>query len=338
MKAEWVPHDIRDRVVDFVRHWSERSGYSISRFSKLLKISRSKFYEWLNRYGKENNHNGKIHRDNWLEDKEREAIVDYYKRHPLDGYRRLTFMMLDEDIVAVSPTTTWRVLSEEGLLNKWNKKLSKKGTGFEQPQCSNEHWHTDISHVNICGTIYFLCSVLDGYSRLILHWELKSQMKEKDVELVIQKAKELYPAATPRIISDNGPQFIAKDFKEFIRICGMSHVRTSPYYPQSNGKIERWHKSLKKECIRVHNIDSHEDASAYIKEYLDYYNHKRLHSAIGYVAPIDKFLGREQEIFASRDKKLEAAREARKAKRKLQNNLNDFVASSASMVNYSMLH
>jgi len=74
-------------------------------------------------------------------------------------------------------------------------------------------------------------------------------MKEPEVELVIQRARERYPEATPRIISDNGPQFIARDFKTFIRLCGMTHVRTSPYYPQSNGKIERWHKSLKSECI-----------------------------------------------------------------------------------------
>src|ERR1700690_3829039 len=85
-------------------------------------------------------------------------------------------------------------------------------------------------------------------------------MRESDVELILQRAKEKYPEARPRIISDNGPQFIARDFKEFIRISGMTHVRTSPYYPQSNGKIERWHKSLKSECIRPGTPLSLEDA------------------------------------------------------------------------------
>ena len=85
-------------------------------------------------------------------------------------------------------------------------------------------------------------------------------MKESDVEIVIQRAKEKYPEARPRIISDNGSQFIAKDFKEFIRISGMTHVRTSPYYPQSNGKIERWHGTLKKECIMPKTPVSLEDA------------------------------------------------------------------------------
>src|SRR5438309_12103016 len=75
-------------------------------------------------------------------------------------------------------------------------------------------------------------------------------MKEAEIEMILERAKEKYPEAKPRIISDNGPQFIARDFKEFIRISGLTHVRTSPFYPQSNGKIERWHKSLKQECIR----------------------------------------------------------------------------------------
>jgi putative transposase len=91
---------------------------------------------------------------------------------------------------------------------------------------------------------------VNGYSRSIVHWDLRESMKEADVERILERAKEKYPEAKPRIISDNGPQFLAHDFKEFIRIPGMTHVRTSPLYPQSNGKIERWHKSLKWECIR----------------------------------------------------------------------------------------
>jgi len=100
------------------------------------------------------------------------------------------------------------------------------------------------------GTFFFLISVLDGFSRTIVHWELRQTMKELDIELVIAKATEKHPGVNPRIISDNGPQFIAKDFKEFVRQYGLTHVRTSPFYPQSNGKLERWHGSLKSECIR----------------------------------------------------------------------------------------
>ena len=136
-------------------------------------------------------------------------------------------------------------------------------------------------------------------------------MTEADIEIILQRAKEKYPDAKPRIISDNGLQFIAKDFKEFIRISGMTHVRTSPYYPQSNGKLERWHKSLKSECIRPGTPLSAADAERLIQEYVERYNTVRLHSAIGYVTPQDMLTGKQAEIHAERDRKLAAAREKR---------------------------
>ena len=107
----------------------------------------------------------------------------------------------------------------------------------------------------------------------------------------------------------------AKDFKEFIRISGMTHVRTSPYYPQSNGKLERWHKSLKSECIRLGTPLSPEDARRLIQQYVDHYNQVRLHSAIGFVTPMDMLAGRQAEIHAERDRKLEAARAQRQLRR-----------------------
>lgn len=262
-----------------------------------------------------NEHNALIPRDFWLDLWEQEAIVKFAENNPLEGYRRLTFMMLDQNIVAVSPSSTWRVLTKAGMLQKWNKKLSLKGTGFIQPLRPHEHWHVDISYLNIHGTFYYLCSFLDGCSRSIIHWEIREQMTETDVEIILERAKEKYPEARPRIISDNGPQFIAKDFKEFIRISGMTHVRTSPYYPQSNGKLERFHKTIKTECIRPGVPLSLDDVRRIVEKYIVHYNTVRLHSAIGYVTPVDKLNGRDQEIFKERDRKLEEARELRKQKR-----------------------
>ncbi len=171
-------------------------------------------------------------RDHWLEDSEKRAVVSYVGEHPGEGYRRLTYMMMDADVVAVSPASVYRVLKGAGLMASWNRKPSKKETGFHQPIKAHEHWHVDVSYVNVCGTFYYLCSVLDGFSRYIVHWEIREEMKERDIEIILQRGREAFPNAHPRIISDNGPQFIAKDFKEFIRVSGMTHVRTSPYYPQ----------------------------------------------------------------------------------------------------------
>jgi transposase InsO family protein len=179
----------------------------------------------------------------------------------------------------------------------------------------HQHWHTDISYLNICGTFYSLCSVLDGCSRATLHWEIRASMTEPEVERVLQKAKEQYPTATPRLISDNGPQFIARDFKQFVRLSGMDHVRTSPYYPQSNGKIERWHGSLKAEAVRPKTPLSLEDARRVVGNFVDEYNTTRLHSAIGYVTPHDRLEGRHTQIWEERDRTLEAARARRAARR-----------------------
>jgi transposase InsO family protein len=173
----------------------------------------------------------------------------------------------------------------------------------------------DVSYINISGTFYYLCSVLDGCSRYIVHWDIRESMTEADVEIILQRAREKVPEARSRIISDNGPQFIARDFKEFIRISGMTHVRISPNYPQSNGKIERWHQSVKRECIRPGTPLSLNDARRIVGQYVEHYNNERLHSAIGYVTPKDKLYGREKEIFADRDRKLERARENRRLRR-----------------------
>lgn len=227
-------------------------------------------------------------------------------------------MMMDEGVVAVAPSTVWRVLHNAGQLHRRSWTESSKGKGFEQPLEVHEHWHIDISYINISGTFYYLCSVLDGCSRFLLHWELRPSMVEAEVEIVLQRTRERYPDARPRIISDNGPQFVARDFKEFIRLAGMTHVRTSPYYPQSNGKIERWHKSLKTECIRPGTPLTLEDAHRLVGRWVDEYNHVRLHSAIGYVTPAARLAGQHEQIQKQRDARLEAARQARQQKRQQQ--------------------
>jgi putative transposase len=259
-----------------------------------------------------------VPRDHWLIPDEKERICAFARQNRLEGYRRRSFMMLDADVVACSPASVYRVLKGAGLLAGQAPTITKKGTGFHQPLQPHEHWHVDFSYLNIAGTFYFLCSILDGYSRFVVHWEIREKMEEIDVETVIQRAREAYPNEKPRIITDNGPQFIAKDFKEFIRITGMTHVKTSPYYPQSNGKKERWYKTLKGECIRVKVPLSLDEARAVVADYVAYYNNVRLHSAIGYIAPKDKLAGRDKQIAADRDRKLAEARERRKQLRQAQ--------------------
>jgi putative transposase len=304
--------------VDYINYWTVRAELPARRFLGWLALGTSKFHNWKERYGKANEHNAQVPRDSWLEDWERKAILDFHDRHPLEGYRRLTFMMLDDDVVAVSPSSTYRVLRNASRLDRKWLAPSKKGTGFVQPLTPHQHWHIDISYINLGGTFFYLCSLLDGYSRYIVHWEIREAMTEQDVETIIQRALEKYPGEKPRIISDNGPQFIARDFKEFIRLTGITHVRTSPFYPQSNGKLERWHKSLKSEGIRPFSLADLEQARRRVAAYVEYYNHVRLHSAVGYITPADKLNGLAKIIFEERDRKLEEARARRQQARQAE--------------------
>jgi transposase InsO family protein len=297
-------------VVDYVRHWTERAELPAKQLLAWLELPKSNFHQWLKRYGTPNAHNGQIPRDGWLADWEKQAILDFHQRFPLEGYRRLAFMMLD-DVVAVSPSSVYRVLKHAGRLDRKWQKPTKKGTGFVQPLSAHEHWHVDVSYLNLGGTFYYLCSLLDGYSRYIVHWEIRESMTERDVETIVQRGLEKFPGTRPRIISDNGPQFIAKDFKEFVRLTGITHVRTSPYYPQSNGKLERWHGSLKGESFRLSAPATLEEARRVVAAFVTHYNQVRLHSAIGYITPADKLAGLAQIIFDERDSKLEAARRLR---------------------------
>ena len=314
MNRTWVPHEKRDEIVDYVRKWTDRTEVTSKQLLAWIGLWSSTFSNWTRSYGKTYEHNGWIPRDHWLNEKEKQDIIQFHFDHPLEGYRRLTYMMIDAGIVACSPATVYRVLNLAGLLKR-NTRQSKKGTGFQQPLVAHQHWHIDVSYLNIAGTFYFMTTVLDGFSRSVLAWGIGQRMEEPDIEIILQRAREKYPDARPRIISDNGPQFISKDFKQFVRLCGMTHVRTSPYYPQSNGKIERYHRTIKNTCIRPLTPLSLEDAQRVVENFVAEYNTQRLHSAIGYVTPHDMLAGRQQAIFDERDRKLEAARRQRAASR-----------------------
>jgi len=282
-------------------------------------ISRGKFYDWRRRYGKENNHNGSIPKAHWITPVERQSVIDYARKHISlnsyylkDGYRRIAYMGLDENVFAVSPTSVYRVLSKAGLLSKWKgNRTSSKGLGYRQPNEPHQEWHTDIKYINFQGTFLFLISIMDGYSRYIVHHELRTSMTEYDVEITLQKAHEKYPTEKPRIITDNGSQFVSKDFQLYLKEIGLQHIRTSPCYPQSNGKIERFHRSIEDECIRTTSLINIEDARRQIAGYVDHYNNKRLHSALFYLRPIDFLVGNVDELLKARQDKLDRAFENR---------------------------
>lgn len=327
-----MPPDVRDEVVDFVHDWSRKTGILYEVIIAELGLYKSKFHNWEKRYGRVNIHNSTVPRDFWIQSWEREAILEFHSRYPLEGYRRLAFMMNDADVVAVSPSTVYRTLKAAGLMAQKDCRPSRKGTGFQQPGLPHQHWHIDVAYINIAGTFYYLCMVLDGCSRYLVSWDLRPQMTERDIEIIIQKGLEAFPGEKPRIISDNGPQFISRDFREFVRQTSMTHVKTSPFYPQSNGKLEALNKTVKKEVIRPANPRTLREAKEQIASWVDHYNNVRLHSSIDWVTPKDQLEGRASDILQRRDGRLEKAREDRKksASTKMSKNHNKIEAAENS--------
>ena len=312
MKGGWVEPDIRDEIVDFVAEKKQQCYLSELFLLKLIGIDRRKFFDWKQAYGHSWEVGQNLPKSHWIRPWEKELIINFYLNNEHDGYRRCAYMMMDQDLVYVAPSTVYVTLKDAGVIRSRNVKKSKKGTGFEQPLKPHEHWHSDITNVSIGDTIYFLISIIDGYSRSVIAWDLRKSMKSQDVGIVFQKAKEKYPYAKPRCISDNGKQYKCKEFRTFIANNGYSHVTTSPYYPQSNGKQERFHGSLKSECIRLKCPLTMEDAIKVISEYIEHYNENRLHSSINYIAPLDKLNGKELSILTRRDENLKKMRSKRR--------------------------
>jgi putative transposase len=309
MNGQWIELDVREQVIGLIDLYKPMTSLPVKWFLFEFGISSSKYYSWLDRSGQLNKHNGSIPRSHWALDWEKTAIIQYAKDHPGEGYRRMTYMMIDEDIAAVSPSTTYRVLKSAGLLYGWNNvKSSSKGSGFIQPTAPHQHWHTDIKYVNYHGTFLFFISVIDGYSRYMVHHELRMSMQEYDVQVTLQKALEKHPGFRPRIISDNGSQFISNDFAQYLKQLGLQHVRTSVAYPQSNGKIERYHRTLQQECLRKNSFIDLDDARKQIAKFVDYYNTKRLHSSLYYLTPEDFLSDRVDEKLKLREKKLKEAK------------------------------
>lgn len=298
-----------------------RTGFKIDYFLELFGIHRSTYYGWFDDSGqllapvvrKSANPRKAL-------DLEVAAIVDYRKRHMDVGYRKLTWMMVDENICFLSESSVYQILSEHDLLSPWlNNQLDPAGKEYKnKPKYPHHHWHTDIAYIKISNVFYFLIMVLDGYSRFLLDWELMPDMLGSSVEMFVQKAKEKYPFAKPMLIHDNGGQFISKDFKELVSRIDITSVHTRRNHPQTNGKIERMNGTVKNEALRPNSPSSYQEACEILNQYSYTYNYQRLHAGISYLRPADMLFGRGKQILNERDVKIQNARTVRQHENRQQ--------------------
>ena len=235
------------------------------------------------------------------------AVVAYAKVHPRDGYRRLAWMMVDEDVVYLAPSTVYRILDKHDLLYRWKRPEPGQGRRVPEATYPNEVWHIDLMYLWVRERWYFLVTILDSYSRYIVHWELALSMRAGEIAEITAIALERVHGKKPRIVRDNGSQFVAKEWREVMRYFEVEEIPIRARHPESNGRIERYHRSVREEAFGDTEVEDLYRAKDLLAEWVRYYNEERLHSALGYLRPVDYYLGNPQALLAERKRKLREA-------------------------------
>jgi transposase InsO family protein len=271
-------------------------------------ISQRTWREWTERTGIETKHNNNIPKAYYLTPDEIRAVIDYCTNNFLKGYRMQCWEMVDRNVAFVSCSSVYKVIKRYQLDKKWAQAVEMAKHGFDQPKTVHEQWHIDFSYIKVGGTFYYFLGILDGYSRKMLSWRLCENMAGINAEILVAETKEMYPEAkNPRIISDNGSQFISKDFEELLALLEFGHTLTSANHPQSNGKLERFNRTLKTEHVRRSAYLNYQDACTRMSDWIAYYNSELLHSAIWYLTPNDVIFYITTKRLAERKEKLHTA-------------------------------
>ena len=295
----------------------EKTGLSLVWLLKHLDIGRTTYYNWLNWKPREKK--GFVHILKPLQWEE-ESVIGYAKDHYGIGYKKLAYQMLDKGIVSLTPPQVYRILKSRNLLDKLGRVNSFAGKEYkDKPMKPNEHWHTDIMYIKRLEMWCFLIVILDGYSRYVIGWKVMLDMTAQSVSLFMQEVIDNNPCLSVlhkigdsvKLINDNGSQLISRDFKEVLLSANIQQIRIRRNHPQSNGKVERFNGLVRQECLRPHSPVTLNEVKKVIREYVDYYNNHRLHSAIDYMKPVDYYKGNVFEIQMQREEKLKLARERR---------------------------
>ena len=291
-----------------ILRYKARTGLPLKTLLQFAGISLRTWGEWMRRRNIPTKHNNNIPKNYYLTPEEITAIVLFCSLNQLKGYRMLCYEMIDKNIAFVACSSVYNVIKRYNLGKKWAEAIEMKKRGFDQPKAVHEQWHIDFSYIRIDGAFYYFLGILDGFSRKMLNWRLCENMAGINAEILVAETKELYPEAKGvRIISDNGSQFISKDFEELLALLEIGHTLTSANHPQSNGKLERFNRTLKSEHVRRSAYINYKDACVRMAQWIAYYNSERLHSAVWYLTPNDVFNGRTACRLAERKEKLHTA-------------------------------
>ena len=291
----------------------EESDLTVKHTLAELGIPQSTFYGWYGRF-KENGYDGLANKKphakgfwNRIPQEERERIKEIALEHPEKSPRELAWYVTDTQKYYISESSIYRILHSYDLITSPHYIVMAASKKFKnQTTRINELWQTDFTYFKVINWgWYYLSTVLDDYSRYILSWKLFTTMSAEDVQetldlaLAKTESDRVKVMHKPRLLSDNGPCYLSSDLKDYLDNQDMTHSRGAPYHPQTQGKIERYHRSMKN-VIKLENYYLPSELKVKIAEWVDYYNNERLHESIGNITPKDMYFGRQKIILNDR--------------------------------------
>lgn len=296
-------------------HLVEHSNLSIRQTLAELDLPRSTFYDWYRKY-QEEGFEGLVDKKpgprqfwNRIPERVREEVVDLALEHPDKSPRQLAWRFTDQEDYFISESSVYRILKDFDLVASPAFLMVPARDKFEHPTTRvNELWQTDFTQFKVQGWgWYYLSTVLDDYSRYILAWKMTTTMGSEDVkdtlEIALEKTglQQVKVKHRPRLLSDNGPCYISNALKDYLQQNQIEHVRGAPYHPMTQGKIERYHRSMKN-VVLLSNYYYPWELEQAIAAFVEYYNHQRYHESLQNLTPEDVYLGREKEVLSRREK------------------------------------
>ena len=296
--------------MQIVTQTRQRSGWPVHRTLALLGVPRSVFYAWRRRESLQDRLSvpSRVYE---LLPQEREAICVFALQYPKIGYRKLTWMMIDADIVCAGESTVYRVLSEADLLSRWKRSERSSGEYHFRPQAPNEQWHTDVMYVWVAARFYFLLSFIDAYSRYAVHHKLLLTLDGQSVATELQVALDRVPGVKPRVVHDHGSEFVNRDVAAVIKAHNLIDIKTRPRHPESNGIVERFNGTVRDDTGDDYG-NNYLQAEMIIGKLMNHYNDERLHATLGYMTPATWHRGDPNEVREARARRISAARANRK--------------------------
>ena len=304
------------------------SELGVKRTLQELGINRSTFYEWYRNYlddgfeGLKPKSSDRKTFWNKIPDLERNRVIETALDRPELSPRELAFHITDNQGWFISESSVYRILKERGLITSPAWIVMAAADKFtDQPVYVHQQWQTDFTYFKVIGWgWYYLATVMDDYSRYIITWELCKNMESEDAKRVVGKAvleAGITDQERPRLLTDNGSCYISMEFKKFIKDEEFGHVQGAPYHPQTQGKIERYHRTMKN-VVKLENYFFPDELRSALESFVHYYNYERYHESLDNMTPADVYYGRAREIKNRRHTtKIKTLKERRKLNRKI---------------------